>query len=119
MKRSKLIFSSLAFVIALWFVFLGTGMAEELWAVCQTGEVTAYKGRVHIYCSNDLGGGVHYVASPTTDSDMYNRVLMIGMAAIAHSKTLYVCFDPADLSGVTWGCLDTDCRTALAVSLSQ
>jgi hypothetical protein len=93
--------------------------AGEISANCIIGDVMASVARMHIYCTNDLGNGVHYVASPATDSDMSNRLLMMGVSAITSGKSLTVVFDPADLSGAAYSCLNSDCRPLRRIYLSN
>ena len=91
--------------------------AAETASPCTVVDVTGSVARVHIRCSNNLGGGIYYVAAPNTDAEMANRLLMLGTSALIYPNNLWVVFDLADNSGAAYGCSLGDCRPAIAVSL--
>ena len=117
---NKLLRLVLAIALSLaWFGVSQPVRAAEQHVLCDVGDVTAAGDRIHVYCTNNLGSGIHYVAVPVANSELANRVLMLGTAAITSGKSLTVLFDPADLSGAAYGCQNSDCRPAIGVTLSN
>jgi len=65
-----------------------------------------------------VGGGT-YFALNTADAPVAARILSILTTAQVAGRTLGIRYDPADKSGTSIGCLDSDCRLIRAVWIGQ
>lgn len=77
--------------------------------LCNASGVAAVPQRIHIRCSNPQAG-ISYFALSTADQNQVARVLALGSAALIAGRQIYIAYDPADLSGVSIGCGNADCR---------
>jgi hypothetical protein len=73
-----------------------------------------WNNRVHVRCAT-LVGSFKYFAAPTSDQANAARVLSVINTALVAGRTLIIRYDPADLSGSTFGCLTSDCRAIQAI----
>jgi hypothetical protein len=83
-------------------------------AVCTPEHVFAAKDRAHVRC-HESAGGILFFAAPMSDKARSTQVVHKGLQAIAGGGKLRIEYDPADQSGVAWGCLAHDCRPALSI----
>jgi hypothetical protein len=81
---------------------------------CNPDTVVSANVRVVAHCASgfvvDAATTVHWFAYPTSDSANASRMLSLFEDAKATGSTLTFYFDTADVSGVNYGCLATDCR---------
>jgi hypothetical protein len=81
---------------------------------CNPDLVVSANIRVVAHCASgfvvDATTTVHWFAYPTSDSANASRMLSLFETAKATGATLTFYFDTADMSGVSYGCLATDCR---------
>jgi hypothetical protein len=85
------------------------------WISCTPANIATYDSRVHVKCSAAVGG-IQYFAAPTSDSENAARILSVISTARVAGRTLSILYDPADLSGASYGCLTDDCRPIIAVA---
>jgi hypothetical protein len=81
--------------------------------VCTPFDVGVFITRVHIRCTNSVNAGgniVSWWAYPTSDSAGASRFLSLFETARATSSTVTIYYDPADLTGSSFGCANADCR---------
>lgn len=96
-----------------------TRFAQEKWVLCRPVETVSFSGRVHVKCETPVDGVFWYFACSTADARFSSRMLNVSMAGQVAEKTLLILFDPNDQSGVTFGCLANDCRTARAIGITE
>jgi hypothetical protein len=87
------------------------------WFECQLVNVAAYTHRIHVMC-NPADGSIAYFAQANdpAHATAANEMLAIANTALALGRSIDVLYDPSDLDTPP-GCLVTDCRTLLAVSM--
>lgn len=81
--------------------------------VCTPADVGVFIQRVHVRCTvtvNVGGNLVAYWAYPASDSAGASRFLSLFETAKATGTNITIYYDPADLSGSTFGCGNSDCR---------
>lgn len=78
--------------------------------VCVPSNVAVFTNRIHVRCSTVADGGIRYFALSTSDSRHAARVLSLLLTAKASGQRVGVDYSPGDLSGVSLGCLSSDCR---------
>jgi hypothetical protein len=84
--------------------------AAEKSFTCNPIDVADFPGkRIHVRCSPG-DGAISWFALGTSNEAEASRVLSIAATAFAAKKTLTIWYDPADLSGSSLGCLNSDCR---------
>ena len=91
--------------------------AANQWSDCTPTAVATYSGRVHVRCSASVSGGIIYFAIATTDAPQAARFVSVASSALVAGRNLKVLFDPADVSGASFGCATNDCRRAQALEL--
>ncbi len=96
-----------------------TSFAQEKRALCKPVETMSFSTRVHVRCEVPVDGVFWYFAVSTADARIASRMLNLCMVGQVAEKTLSILFDPADQSGVTFGCLAHDCRIARAIGLTE
>jgi hypothetical protein len=116
-KRGALAKLAAATVAAL---ILTLHVAEAAWAnqwfTCQPSAVAFYpKSRLHVKCSNPQNG-IEYFAMKAKGKD---AAMMLPLLTEAFSGGLNVAvlYDPNDLSGEKFGCLNADCRVLRGASM--
>jgi hypothetical protein len=72
--------------------------------------------RIHVKCASPTNG-ILYFATGTADAATAQRVLTVLTSALVSGKALSIVYDPSDLSGAAIGCLNTDCRLIVTVSI--
>ena len=86
-------------------------------------EPGAPNNRVHVQCTTstpDAGNNVSFFAVPASDTAYANRFISIATTAITTGRALILTFTSGkstDLNGAAFGCLQTDCRYAVAITL--
>ena len=102
-----------ALLVTVWF-------AEAAWAnqwfTCQPSAVAFYpKSRLHVKCSNPQNG-IEYFAMKVKGKD---AAMMLPLLTEAFSSGLSVAvlYDPDDLSGEKFGCMNSDCRVLRGASM--
>ena len=81
--------------------------------VCTPFDVGVFIQRVHVRCTvaANVGGNlVSWWAYPTSDSAGASRFLSLFETAKATGTNITIYYDPADLTGSTFGCGNSDCR---------
>jgi hypothetical protein len=68
-----------------------------------------FKGRIHVHCTTSFNG-ISYFALSTSDPSFAARVLSTASTALVAGRQVGIWYDPADLSGASIGCLNSDCR---------
>lgn len=104
--------------LALWLC-ASTSQAQEKWSSCRPVETMSFSTRVHVKCAVPVDGTFWYFAASAQDARFATRMLNLSMVGQVAEKTLAISFDPNDQSGVTFGCLAHDCRTARAIGLTE
>ena len=97
----------------------GTAQAQNKFAACKPTETAVFPERIHVRCDMPVDGRFWYFAVPTTDSRNANRMLSLMIGAQLGDKFLSVLFDPADLSGGSFGCNVNDCRNIRALLMTE
>jgi hypothetical protein len=93
--------------------------AANTWVLCNVTEVGHVDvNRVHVACSNSPGG-MRFFAVRNADSELANRLISLGTAAMIHDLDLYLLYDPNDNSGPPFGCAASDCRPAKGVVVNR
>ena len=101
--------------IALALLAGGLTVTHIAWAAdktftCNPVDVADFPGkRVHVQCSPG-DGAISFFALGVSNEAEANRVLSIAATAFAAKKQLTIWYDPADLSGGSLGCNNSDCR---------
>ncbi|MCB0034771.1 MAG: hypothetical protein KDE51_12150 [Anaerolineales bacterium] len=90
----------------------------ETWISCTPIGVATYYNRVHVRCAAAVGG-ISYFAAPTNNPANAARILSTLSTAQVAGRTLSILYDPNDLSGTDFGCLEADCRPIVAVGFGQ
>jgi hypothetical protein len=105
----------------LWVTFAlllaSQASAANVWSSCTPTGVATFSNRVHVRCSASVSGGIFYFAVATTDSAQAARFVSVASSALIAGRNLEVWYDPADLSGASFGCQTNDCRRAQALEL--
>jgi hypothetical protein len=85
---------------------------------CTPTQVVEWGTRVHVRCAAAVGG-ISYFALSTSEPHRAARVLSLATTALVAGRTLIINFDPADLSGASFGCQTNDCRVIRAIGFGQ
>jgi hypothetical protein len=87
-------------------------------ARCIPAEIAVYtqSPRVHVKCTSPTQG-ILYFAIGTQDAQNAQRVLTVLTTAITTGRALSIIYDPSDTSGQEIGCLPSNCRMIVAVSI--
>jgi hypothetical protein len=85
--------------------------AAPMWLSCTVSGVAVFENRIHVRCSTPVLG-FSFFAVATADSPNAARFLTIFNSARINNRPLSILFDPLDLSGSAFGCLNSDCRVA-------
>lgn len=87
---------------------------------CSPDAVVSANVRVVAHCASgyvvDGSTTIRWFAYPTSDSGNASRMLSVFETAKATGATLTFYFDTADLTGASYGCLNSDCRPIWAVT---
>ena len=87
---------------------------------CAPDLVVSANVRVVAHCASgyvvDGSTTIRWFAYPTSDSGNASRMLSVFETAKATGATLTFYFDTADLTGASYGCLNSDCRAIWAVT---
>ena len=84
---------------------------------CTPTGVAAMTSRIHVRCSAAAPGGIVFFAVPTSDANRAARMLAMFQTALAAGRGLTIFYDPADSSGVAYGCAASDCRHTTGAEL--
>jgi hypothetical protein len=109
--------SSLAFLgfsITMPFFLSAPANAAEI--TCTPINAGVYSNRVHVKCQESFSG-ITYFAVPASNTNTASRVLDVITSAITSGKKVAVQYTPSNLSGSTFGCLNSDCRVIDAIFL--
>ena len=82
-------------------------------ASCTPVAVGVFENRIHVRCSAAVVIGtdtIYYWAYPTSDSAGASRFLSLFETARATNQTLTLFYTADDLSGQSFGCINSDCR---------
>jgi hypothetical protein len=95
----------------------GPARAAQKSFTCTPVNAAAFtKSRVHVRCSPG-DGAIEYFALGLTSQDDANRALSIAATALAAKRNLIIWYDPSDLSGASFGCLNADCRVIIGIEI--
>lgn len=114
--------AALSLTLATFGLFLASpvvtqeAQAAATWISCTPVQSMTYSSRVHVKCSAAVGG-ISYFAASTSNADNAARILSTVNAAVVSGRTLSVLYDPADLTGSSIGCANSDCRLIQAIGL--
>jgi hypothetical protein len=107
-----------AAAVAAWLLALPTAEAAlaDVWHTCQPVAVAFYpKSRLHVQCSNPVNG-IAYFAMRAKGKDAAMMLPLLS-EAVGQGLSVGVLYDPTDLSGEKFGCLNSDCRVMHAASI--
>ncbi|ATB43320.1 hypothetical protein CYFUS_008800 [Cystobacter fuscus] len=79
-------------------------------ANCTPNQVAVFANRIHVRCTASTAGGIYFFALSTSDSAFANRTLSLFSTALAGGRPVYIDYNPSSTSGVSLGCLSSDCR---------
>jgi len=99
--------------------FSGAATAQQKWAACKPIETASFANRVHVRCEQPVDGKFTFFSVSTADPRLAARALSVFEAGQLGDKYVNVLFDPADQSGVAFGCLAHDCRAFTGVALRE
>ncbi len=91
--------------------------APAAFFTCNLDLIVSANVRVVGRCNPAYNGTIFWFAFPTTDSANASRMLSVLESAKATGSTVTFYFDPADTSGVSYGCQASDCRAFWAVTM--
>lgn len=95
----------------------GPARAAQKSFTCTPVNAAAFpKSRVHVRCSPG-DGAIEYFALGLSSQDDANRALSIAATALAAKRNLIIWYDPSDLSGASFGCLNADCRVIMGIEI--
>lgn len=92
--------------------------AGETWVTCTPVVVGTFSNRIYVRCAQSYGG-VDFFAAPTSNPAHAARLLSTLSAAQIAGRTLNVLYDPADNSGVDFGCDPSNCGVLRAAEFGQ
>lgn len=95
---------------------MSQAVASPTWTSCTPVNSMSYANRVHVKCSAAVSG-ISYFAVSSSNADTANRAMSTINAAMVSGRNLNVLYDPADLSGSSIGCSNSDCRLIQAIGL--
>jgi hypothetical protein len=109
----KLLTTSIALVAILTVAdaFTSKSNAAPMQLSCTVSGVAVFENRIHVRCATPVFG-FSFFAVATADSPNAARFSTIFNAARINNRPLTILFDPLDLSGSAFGCLNSDCRVA-------
>jgi hypothetical protein len=113
--------NSLRLSIALFLLLtapFSASFAQAKWALCKPTETMIFAGRIHVKCAFPVGK-FWYFAVSTQDTHFASRVFGLGAVAQVAEKTLSILYDAGDISGEAFGCQPNDCRTAIAIGMTE
>jgi polyhydroxybutyrate depolymerase len=84
---------------------------------CTPTEVARFNNRIHIQTLESFAG-INYFAVPTSDEALATQTLTLASSAMASGDMLLITYDPADDSGVAFGCQSSNCRKIQAIRLN-
>ena len=111
---------SVASIVAVFGVLAVPAAALGSEFSCKPDEVTVWKNRVHVRCTQSVKDGadaIRYWAVPTSETERANRFLSTGDTALVSGRSLYFNWTAGDKSGASFGCLAKDCRTPNSFAL--
>lgn len=88
------------------------------WYTCTLANVVVWTERVHVKCTV-ADGVIQYFAAPNSNSKHAARVLSTLLTAQATGNQVAVQYDTLDTSGTAYGCLASNCRPILALSIDS
>jgi hypothetical protein len=112
----KKLTSKLIAIFALVFVLGTTATASAAAVTCTPIRTGTFSSRVHVRCSQSFSGIIYFAVS-MADSEEAQRFLSVVTSALLAGRNIVVYYDPADLSGGSFGCLTSDCRRATGVEI--
>ena len=115
MKSWRLTFALLG-AMALSAALPTRANAGQIWGSCTTSGVAVFENRIHVRCSSPVMGFTFFAVS-TSDPQNVLRFLTVLNSARVNNRPINILFDPTDLSGANFGCLNTDCRVARGVEM--
>ena len=115
MKTFRLTFALLG-ALALCAALPSRANAAQIWGSCATSGVAVFENRIHVRCASPIMGFTFFAVS-TSDPQNVQRFLTVLNAARTFNRTINILFDPTDLSGANFGCLNADCRVARGVEM--
>lgn len=97
---------------------------------CALTEVAVWQSRIHVQCASGPIGhssiiffavptetAIHGIPNPAANA---NRFLQVALAALSHPEApLWLEYDIEDLTGLQYGCHDSNCRTARVILLDS
>lgn len=89
---------------------------------CKSTEVAVFAERIHVRCNTpatvSTSTGIIFFALSTSNSVHVARILSLLTSAHIAQKTIWITFDPNEVSAATFGCLVNDCRRILSVGMN-
>lgn len=87
------------------------------WVTATPEAVTVHQNRIGLRCQETFDDDIRFFAVSTGDAAFADNVLSVLNSAILARRPVQVLYDPEDLSGSQFGCLNRDCRRLQAVQL--
>lgn len=106
-------------LLLMLFGFSGAATAQSKWSACKPVETATFVERIHVLCEQPVDGKFAFFAVSTANAPFAARALSIFEAGQLGDKFVNVLFDPADVTGPSFGCLAIDCRPFAAVTLRE
>lgn len=110
--------ASLGILITILFLLSSSAFAQGTWVTCTPESGASYDNRVHVKCTESYSG-IQYFAISTKNKAEAARALSIISTSIVAGKTLSMLYIPADTSGTSLGCMESDCRLFYGIALNQ
>lgn len=90
------------------------------WGYCKPVEVLLAAGRIHARCQFAVDG-ILYFALPSSSDDQrfFDKAFAMMTAAQVADVWLRINYDAEDQSAEAWGCLATNCRRIIAMTLQS
>jgi hypothetical protein len=116
--KGRVLLKLVTAVVAAWLLALSIVEVAraDMEHSCQPDSVALWpKQRIHVRCSNPVGG-IAYFAMRARGKD-FPLMFSLLTEALTQGWTVYVRYDPADLSGEKFGCQNADCRILKAAGV--
>lgn len=117
--------AALALPVCAALIALGPGSAFSDDFLCDVDKVAVFTkasggARIHAHCASPAPGGISYFALDLKKSKLEAPMLIeLLSTAVAFDHSVYVFYDPDDLSGAKIGCATGDCRLMHGAELAQ
>jgi hypothetical protein len=116
--RLRLAVAAAALAAGLGVLPGGSARAAPKFFTCNPTNVAVFpKSRIHVRCAPGDGSTVFFAFNVANAADDADRLLSLAATAIALKKRLEILYDPSDLKGASFGCLNNDCRVMQGLTM--